>query len=729
MTIATLLSGTVVAEAQPTIVGVQTSSPRVIVVTVQSGPHTGRYTNPIDTSVSAWRINDKLPSRVNLYSIPYDELPEANGQYPVTMRHRVHLAMDESLRAGQSYTLDTPFGSAELNFDLHKTICESIKVNQVGYNARSTSRYANLGVYMGDGGSLKFDSLPKYSVVEETSGRTVASGTAVYMGDDTSVGEKSVTSGEHVYRLSLNDVPAGGPYFVVVDGFGRSYPFGVGNDYSRTIAAVHTRGFYHQRCGIELSQPYTNHTRATCHNMIAHTRARWSADGFIRVPSDATMHPACGGHHDAADFDIRPFHVTIPIFMLAYFDAFPTHFVDNQYNIPESGNGIPDFLDEALWNVLGWEHLQVADSDDPEYGGIMQGFETSGHPAYGIDSAARDSAKRRYGTWEVSVEVSAFACGFFGQASRLVAPYDAKRAASLLDKAKLAWAYLESHADVKQPKTRFMYAALQMYLATGEAKYHELFKASADTIVARDAGGWPEQYLAGNTTAKCDTTHFVSYLVTSRPTDETLKQSLANRILKFADTGDYMGPAPEKFPYAQGVTKFLGWGSGTATGRYANAYCFAYLLTDDPTKKQNYFNAVSQYADYALGLNPLGMSYTTGLGTVQPVSTLQLDSYFTKYGKSDTITNEHVDKPIGQVPGIVIFGPASGYSGAEYQRAITDKLYPAWDDLPGERRWGDGWSLINGNEFTVNDTMLWNTVMHGFLYDASQDKNATSFTH
>ncbi len=62
MTIGTLLFGTVVAEAQPTIVGVQTSSPRVIVVTVQSGPHTGRYTNPIDTSVSAWRINDKLPS-------------------------------------------------------------------------------------------------------------------------------------------------------------------------------------------------------------------------------------------------------------------------------------------------------------------------------------------------------------------------------------------------------------------------------------------------------------------------------------------------------------------------------------------------------------------------------------------------------------------------------------------------------------------------------------------
>ena len=50
---------------------------------------------------------------------------------------------------------------------------------------------------------------------------------------------------------------------------------------------------------------------------------------------------------------------------------------------------------------------------------------------------------------------------------------------------------------------------------------------------------------------------------------------------------------------------------------------------------------------------------------------------------------------------------------------MSDKLFPAWDDLPQLRRWGDGWSLINSNEFTVWETIVWNAVLHGFLYDAS----------
>ena len=176
-----------------------------------------------------------------------------------------------------------------------------------------------------------------------------------------------------------------------------------------------------------------------------------------------------------------------------------------------------------------------------------------------------------------------------------------------------------------------------------------------------------------------------------------------------------MGPGPWDKPYAQGVTKYLGWGAGTATGRYADVYCFSHRLTNDPAKKQKYFNAVSQYADYALGVNPLGMSYTTGLGTVQPMSPCHLDSYST------------IKKGLGPVPGIVIYGPCVGRSGMTYQRAVSDKLYPAWDNLPQLRRWGDGWSLINGNEFTCHETQVWNTVMHGFLYNAGKDPDASTW--
>ncbi|MBC7817554.1 MAG: glycoside hydrolase family 9 protein, partial [Planctomycetaceae bacterium] len=219
--------------------------------------------------------------------------------------------------------------------------------------------------------------------------------------------------------------------------------------------------------------------------------------------------------------------------------------------------------------------------------------------------------------------------------------------------------------------------------------------------------------------------HFISYLLPhQRGVDSGLVAALKNQIFRYADKGTYMGPAPEHEPYPQGVTRFMGFGAATAQGRYADVYAFASLLTADAAKKQRYIDAVRQYADYALGLNPMGLSYYTGLGTDQPISPLHLDSYYTKHGLSDGVTNEHVGKSIGNIPGILIYGPTEGRSGAAYQTAVSDKLYPAWDNLPAQRRYAQGWSLINSNEFTVWETIAWNVVMHGFLFDASSAKTA-----
>jgi endoglucanase len=166
-----------------------------------------------------------------------------------------------------------------------------------------------------------------------------------------------------------------------------------------------------------------------------------------------------------------------------------------------------------------------------------------------------------------------------------------------------------------------------------------------------------------------------------------------------------MGPLTGQ-PYAQGVTKSYGWGAGTAQGRYADVYCFAWALT----KRQDFLDAVSQYADYSLGLNPLGKSFVTGLGSDQVNSPLHLDSWFTKYGEG-----AHAGSPKGNVPGIVIFGPSEGRSDTPYQRAISDLRYPVWENLPGQRRWADGWALVNNNEFSVWETMVWNLCMYAFL--------------
>jgi endoglucanase len=702
----------------PTVIEVRTAAPTIVAVVVQTGPHLEPGpVDAIDMTPSQWKVNSQAVAEVHRYSVPYDELkkgtePGRDG-YPVTIRHRVYLKLKQPLQEGRKYAISTPYGAQTLDFSSRKTFCESIKVNQVGYSRLATSRFANFGVYLGDGGSLTFDPLPSYEVINEVTGTVVASGQANYVKDDTAI--RGITSGEHVYRLRLDAVPEGGPYFVSIPGAGRSRSFGVGDKYSRQVAYVATRGLYHQRCGIALERPYTKFTRERCHLHVADTRTPWN-DGHLKVPAGSVMLPIRGGYHDAGDFDRRPYHTIVPLLMLTYFEAFPTRFVDKQYNIPESGNGIPDFLDEALWGLLIWEHLQITSEKDPLFGGVRAGTEMDRHPEYGVHSAANDKAP--YGTWGMLEDHTAVCAGLFAQASRLVRPYDKARADSLMRRAHRAWDYLKRTAKVDAARSCYMYAALQLYLSTGDAVYHELFKNAAVAIVIKN-GSWPEQYLPGNTAAKAQTAHFVSYLLPhERQTDASLVTALQNQIFQFADKGTYMGPEPENEPYPQGVTRFMGFGAATAQGRYADVYAFASLLSRDAAKKQRYINAVSQYADYALGLNPLGMSYYTGLGTDQPVSPLQLDSFFTKYGLSDGITSEHVGKPIGNVPGILVYGPTEGRSGAPYQRAVSDKLYPEWDKLPAQRRFADGWSLVNSNEFTVWETIVWNVVMHGFLFDA-----------
>ncbi len=284
----------------------------------------------------------------------------------------------------------------------------------------------------------------------------------------------------------------------------------------------------------------------------------------------------------------------------------------------------------------------------------------------------------------------------------------------------MAWAYLQRAANVSQPATRFMYPALQLYLATGEQSFHDLFKASAQVVVV--VGAWPEQYLPGNVAASCLTAHFVSYLLsTERAVDAALATALKAKILAGALSGGYMNIDTQNSPYSQGVNKFYGWGAMTAQGRYAEVYAFATLVEPDAAKRQRYTNVVSQLADYALGLNPLGRSFYTGLGTDPPNSPGHCDSYFTKYGLSDGVTHDHDGKPIGNAPGILVFGPTAGASGQTYQTAVSKKLSPSWDMLPIQRRYGDGWSLLNSNEFSTWETIAWNVLMWGFLHDASKD--------
>ena len=456
-------------------------------------------------------------------------------------------------------------------------------------------------------------------------------------------------------------------------------------------------------------------------------------------------------------------HISIPIIMLNYFEAFPTHFVDNQYNIPEHDNGVPDFLDEALWGTKLWEGLQyTTGTADPLSGAVMPGTGDA-HATYGKDIASTDPYL--YTTYKVfdsaadvylsdnGADITALSAGLFAQASRLLAPYVSSahpevqaRVTALRQRAVAAWDSLGArglHYDQNFPQVRYMYAALQLYLLTGENAtgtshaFRDIFETAAIPVI--NGGRYPEQYRPGHSAMACLTSHFFSYLISSSANTPTAQQ-LKSIIFGYANQGnnDNGVPFPDNNPYPSGGV--AAWGVATAQGRYADVLAFAYRLSQDPTQKQRYLDIISQYSDYDLGLNPMGISYYSGL-----------KEYFTDLGPSyDGLVADEVQSPLhldsyphkmagrGNVPGILVYGPEDSVSGSDWQLVVSSQLYPVfWQepnhgaehyDLPPQRRWGDGWSMIDTAEFTTWETIVWNVAMFGFLYDAGGTPPAPDVT-
>ena len=187
-------------------------------------------------------------------------------------------------------------------------------------------------------------------------------------------------AGEDVLRLDFSEVRRPGHYVVHVPGLGISDSFVI-SDAALDFAAYTTaRGLYYQRCGFPggLQAPHASprHARPQCHERNGSAAdgdesvgAVFSADLLNsplyngEVVDGDTMIDTHGGWHDAGDYG--KYIVTAAEALKDLVDGFDidaTRWVHDDWNLPESGNGVPDLLDEMQWE-LDWM-LRMQDSGD-----------------------------------------------------------------------------------------------------------------------------------------------------------------------------------------------------------------------------------------------------------------------------------------------------------------------------------------------------------------------------
>ena len=511
--------------------------------------------NEVDISNPAqWKVNGTQVLDVNRTAAAADKCD-----------HFIYLTVP-TLKNGQKYKIDTPYGSYNLKFSDKEVFCEAIKTNQVAYSALSTKRFANFAIYLGDGGVKKIEgSLPGYTVYQYKNnkiGKKVTSGQLTEIGQDQS-------SGDFVYRIDLSDVPEGGPYKIVVDGYGSSYPFGVGGQFSQKLSYISFRALFNQRCGIQIIEPYSDFSYRTkrCHETIYQTYDRIGEARLVVKGTEPTIQ-AWGGYHDAGDADRRTYHMDVPSTLLTTFEAFPQLFTDDQFNIPDKfdeqfnilgkGNGIPDILDEAEWGTMFWKYFQEED------GQIPWGTETNGYSPF----TTYDFEDHLFGSETLDPRTSAWASGLFYHFARIIKPYDAAKSAEYASRAELAHnASFKSYAERNRemPATFQMYYNVEKYLMTGDTQCHEYIKAhAADAMQITTTYNQGSEIFAERGWL---TSYFFSYILApASKTDPATVQAFKDALQA---TVDKQMAAFTENAYPNGAPMNVNWwGSNVAQGQY-----------------------------------------------------------------------------------------------------------------------------------------------------------------
>lgn len=657
------------------------------------------------------------------------------GAHEVDYAHCVYLKMPSKMKSGCNYKIFlSDGGRASFLFDEKRSISYAIKVNQAGYISDSPAKFAYLGASAYELGPLDFSDIKEFEIIDVSSGESVfkseiklleknprfSEKPANAKSPSAKGGERPLLYGEDVYLLDFTALKKEGVFFISIPGLGRSWPFRHGKNAYGEAFYTALRGLFHQRAATALDSQFTAWHRAKskmhdtiyeCENVSFPIQAErpkgynhFDVIGGTIDPNRKTEN-VIGGWYDAADWDRNEHHYTCVFDLLNVYEMFPAKFADNQLNIPESGNGVPDILDEAAYGLECW--LRSMD----ERGGVSGYIETSTHPDYNDPNYKYAFSQRT--RWNSLCYAAAAA-----QLAHNLQKFDEKNANRFAESAKKAYQFginpenslgqiainakknrgkgdaytLEWEEKDEMNIPYLIHAKLQLYKLTGDKTFlqdiPELSEKTQRPIEWRfsfkDFSVWTladialkgESILPNETVSKWKNFYI----------------SKADELVSHLNTNPYRNTWPRYQNY------WAGWGASCMTN-FNRTLAIAYKLTVD----KKYLDAIIANTNFMLGANPLGMSWTTGIGFVYPVDIQH--------------NNSEKDGIMDPVPGITIYGitggPSMHYKGRELAWSpkdangkIVDFIKEVNKNAPFFRAWSCHPSLNTGQcEFTVHETM------------------------
>ncbi|MGN0145224.1 MAG: glycoside hydrolase family 9 protein [Clostridium sp.] len=451
-----------------------------------------------------------------------------------------------------------------------------------------------------------------FKVVKDDTGETVYEG-QIY-------GEmNNETAGENDRFGDFSKLKTPGTYRIETDSLGTSFKFDIGENVYDNAFKDAVRFFYTQRCGVELPEEYAGiwkHDK--CHTSPA------------RIYGTHKMIDVSGGWHDAGDYGRYVVASSKAIAdLLSAYDDNKTAFGDD-FNIPESGNGIPDVLDEVKLQLEWMLKMQ-----EPTSGGVYHKVTCANFPGFVKPEEETDELI----VCPISTTATADFAAVMAMGYENFKDIDSELAHKCLAAGERAWNYLENtpnsggfknppeistreYEDSDDSDERY-WAAAQLFKATGKEKYDKAFKKILSDDGLKTGYGWASVGNYGT----------MAYL-SAEGADKNVCGYIKNKVI---DMANEIVSKSKNDGYNVSIGDNYCWGSNLEVTNNGIFLTKAYEITQNP----EYLEYAKEHLNYCFGKNSVGMSYVTGYG-------------------SDAAKNPHHRPSIveGQaIPGMLVGGP------------------------------------------------------------------------
>ena len=481
-------------------------------------------------------------------------------------------------------------------------------------------------------------------------------------------------SGDRGWLFDFSEVDEDGTYYVVDASSGEATGyFDIGEDVYDDVLRAALRVFWFNRGNVE----HPEELGGPWNDLAAYAGIRQDSEARSVNDKDNadTALDLSGGWFDAGDtnkyvsFASEPVHL-----LLAAYQSQPQLFTDD-FDIPESGNGIPDLIDEVRWEIDWLEKMQLED------GGVITKVGVIDWSARTVPSD--NSGFRYYVPPCSSAAISASA--MFAHAALVFAeiPELEQDARRIRERAEAAWDWYQespkrdncdsgevkagdADMSVEAQAATEVVAAIYLGALTGQEEYDAVIRERFDST-----SPFLHDSFNSYSPHHGDALLFYASLPTA---DRATARAIENRIVDLRNTSALYGVDVDADLYrAYMPDGSYHWGSNKvkATIGYSNL-----AVSNVPDGLERALG----HLHYFHGVNPIGTVYLSNmedLGSERSVERLM--HYW--FGQGSIYDVDH-GSVVGVAPGYIVGGPNRDYSGAAAPPAAQppQKSYRDWHD-------------------------------------------------